>query len=194
MEEIEKSLAILKKRKTQIPPMTSAVKINGKKLYEYQRKNIEIEVPEREVTLKNYEILSDLRYVDNHFEIDLKIEVSKGYFVRSLARDLGELLGGKAIIKELRRTKSGIYSIENAKALDEVKESDIIPVSKFFDFKKIKVLDYLIPLVKNGITLDERQTSTKGVFYVDSSKGILAIYEEVEPLKYKPIYFFEEDE
>jgi hypothetical protein len=50
----------------------------------------------------------------------------------------------------------------------------------------------MIPLVKNGITMDERQTSIHGTFYVDSSMGILAIYEEVDNLKYKPILIFKE--
>lgn len=190
VEDIKNALAILKEKKTQIPPLTSAIKINGMKLYEYQRKGIEVSLPEREVTLKDYEIVSDLRMVNGHYEIDIRLFVSKGYFIRSFARDLGSLLGGCAILKELRRTKSGEYKIEDATKLDLITSDNIIPVLDFFKFKKIYVKDYMIPLVKNGITMDERQTDIHEPFYVDSKEGILAIYEEVSDLKYKPVLIF----
>jgi tRNA pseudouridine55 synthase len=192
IKNIQLALEELKSRKTQIPPLTSAVKIDGMKLYEYQRKGIDVKVPSRNEELKEYEILSDLRFINNHYEIDIKISVSKGYFVRSLARDLGVLLGGCAILKDLRRTKSGEYKIEDAIPLDNITKDNIIPIFSFFDLPKVCVKDYMIPLVKNGITMDERQTSIHGTFYVDSSMGILAIYEEVDNLKYKPILIFKE--
>ena len=193
IELIKEKMDLIKAKKTQIPPLTSAIKINGKKLYEYQRKGIEIDIPEREVTLYDYEIVSDLRFINNHYEIDIKVNVSKGYFIRSMARDLGMLLGGKAIIKELRRTKSGIYKIEDSIPLDKIEKNNIIPIKEFFDLPKVYVKDYMIPLVKNGVTMDKRQTNIHGAFYVDSKDGILAIYEEVEELKYKPILIFKEE-
>ena len=192
IDNIQSALEELKKKDTQIPPLTSAVKIDGMKLYEYQRKGIEVELPKRSVTLYDYEIVSDLRYINNHYEIDVRIFVSKGFFVRSLARDLGVLLNGCAILKDLRRTKSGAYKIEDSIPLDDITKDNIIPILKFFDLPKVYVKDYMIPLVKNGITMDERQTSIHNAFYVDSSSGILAIYEEQEELKYKPVLIFKE--
>jgi tRNA pseudouridine55 synthase len=163
------------------------------KLYEYQRKGMDVDIPEREVTLKDYEILSDLRYVDGSYEIDIKLSVSKGYFIRSFARDLGLLLNGLAIVKELRRIRSGDYVIEDAHKISEIEESSIIPIFDFFKLPKVYVKDYLIPLVKNGITLDDRQTNLHEPFYVDSKDGILAIYEEVDSNKYKPVLIFKEE-
>lgn len=192
IDNIQSALEELKKKDTQIPPLTSAVKIDGMKLYEYQRKGIEVELPKRSVTLYDYEIVSDLRYINNHYEIDVRIFVSKGFFVRSLARDLGVLLNGCAILKDLRRTKSGAYKIEDSIPLDDITKDNIIPILKFFDLPKVYVKDYMIPLVKNGITMDERQTSIHNTFYVDSSSGVLAIYEEQEELKYKPVLIFKE--
>ena len=192
VEDILNALEELKLKKTQIPPLTSAIKIDGMKLYEYQRKGIEVELPKREVTLKEYEIVSDLRYIDGKYEIDIRLFVSKGYFIRSLARDLGVLLGGVAILKDLRRTKSGEYNINNSHKLEDITESNIIPILDFFKFKKLYVKDYLIPLVKNGVTLDERQTTLHEPFYVDSKEGILGIYEEKEEKKYKPVLLFKE--
>ena len=187
IDDIKNALEELKRRKVQTPPLTSAVKIDGMKLYEYQRKGIEVEVPKREVTLYDYEIVSELRNTCGYFEIDIRLFVSKGYFVRSLARDLGILLGGAAILKDLRRTKSGEYKIEDAIPLEEIKENHVISIFDFFKFPKVYVKDYMIPLVKNGITMDERQTNIHEPFYVDSKEGILAIYEEVDHLKYKPV-------
>lgn len=193
VEEINSGILELKKRSTQKPPLTSAVKVDGMKLYEYQRKGMDVDIPEREVTLKDYEILSDLRFVDGFYEIDIKLSVSKGYFIRSFARDLGLLLNGVAIVKELRRIRSGDYVIEDAHKIKEIDEASIIPIFDFFKFPKVYIKDYLIPLVKNGITLDDRQTNLHEPFYVDSKDGILAIYEEVDRNKYKPVLIFRED-
>jgi tRNA pseudouridine55 synthase len=193
IDDIKRAIEELKKRGTQKPPLTSAVKVDGMKLYEYQRKGMDVDIPEREVTLKDYEILSDLRYVDGYYEIDIKLSVSKGYFIRSFARDLGLLLNGLAIVKELRRIRSGDYVIEDAHKISEIEESSIIPIFDFFKLPKVYVKDYLIPLVKNGITLDDRQTNLHEPFYVDSKDGILAIYEEVDSNKYKPVLIFKEE-
>lgn len=193
VEEINSAILELKKRSTQKPPLTSAVKVDGMKLYEYQRKGIDVDIPEREVTLKDYEILSDLRFVDGFYEIDIKLSVSKGYFIRSFARDLGLLLNGVAIVKELRRIRSGDYVIEDAHKIKEIDEASIIPIFDFFKFPKVYIKDYLIPLVKNGITLDDRQTNLHEPFYVDSKDGILAIYEEVDRKKYKPVLIFKQE-
>lgn len=193
IEEINSAILELKKRSTQKPPLTSAVKVDGMKLYEYQRKGMDVDIPEREVTLKDYEILSDLRFVDGFYEIDIKLSVSKGYFIRSFARDLGLLLNGVAIVKELRRIRSGDYVIEDAHKIKEIDEASIIPIFDFFKFPKVYIKDYLIPLVKNGITLDDRQTNLHEPFYVDSKDGILAIYEEVDRNKYKPVLIFKQE-
>lgn len=193
VDEINSAILELKKRTTQKPPLTSAVKVDGMKLYEYQRKGMDVDIPEREVTLKDYEILSDLRFVDGFYEIDIKLSVSKGYFIRSFARDLGLLLNGVAIVKELRRIRSGDYVIEDAHKIKEIDEASIIPIFDFFKFPKVYIKDYLIPLVKNGITLDDRQTNLHEPFYVDSKDGILAIYEEVDRNKYKPVLIFKQE-
>ena len=189
---IREKMAILKESKTQIPPMTSAIKVNGKKLYEYQRKGIEIERKERSITIYESEIVSDLRFNEGHYEIDIRLFVSKGFYVRSYAHDLGELLGGKAILKNLRRTKAGSECISMAKPMDDIKETDIIPIHEFFKLPRVDVNDYIAGLVKNGVALDNRQTDLKGVFYVCNRNEIIAIYEYIEDNKYKPILIFKE--
>ena len=187
---IKEKMAILKDMKEQIPPMTSAIKVNGRKLYEYQRKGIEIERKPRPINIYESELVSDLRFVDGHYEIDIRLFVSKGFYVRSYAHDLGEMLGGSGIIKELRRTRAGEHSIEMATELSSITRDNIIPIEKFFSFKSIEVNDYIAGLVKNGVTLDNRQTDLKEVFYVRNNGKIIAIYEYIMDNKYKPIIIF----
>ena len=190
LDDIKKCVNELSKKTKQIPPLTSAIKVNGKKLYEYQRKGIDIEVKERNIKIYSSEILSDLRYIDNHYEIDIKLNVSKGFYVRSYARDLGIMLNGNAVLKELRRTKAGEFCVENSVSLDELREEDCISIFKQFDFPKVEVNDYLKNLVLNGVTLDERQTTINQVFYVTNKCDIIAIYEPVDDKKYKPVLIF----
>ena len=186
-DELLDKINYLKNQTEQIPPMTSAIKINGKKLYEYQREGKEIGLEKRPIKIYDIELLS---YDKINNECDIRLFVSKGFYVRSFARDLGELLNSDAIIKELRRTKIDNIDISKSKKLEEINENDIIRIEDFFDFPKVEVNDYIAKLVKNGITLDERQTTIDGIFFVTNNCDIIAIYEKVENNKYKPILIF----
>lgn len=95
----------------QIPPIYSAVKINGKKLYDYARKNIPITIPERTVQLLSADIID---FDKENQILKIKILVSKGFYVRSFANDLGITLNSCATLIELQRTKSGDFCIEQA--------------------------------------------------------------------------------
>lgn len=189
IEDIPLALNELKLQDKQIPPLTSAIKINGKKLYQYQRENIDIEISERNVKLYDYELINSY-YVDDHLEIEIRLVVSKGYYIRSFARDLGELLNTCAIVHELKRTKIGKFNIIDSKDLDNINTNDIIPIKSFLDLPIVEVKDYLYNMVLNGITLDERQTNIDGAFYVKCNCDIIAIYEKKEDNKYKPIIIF----
>ena len=184
LSDIKKNIEILKNKTKQIPPMTSAIKINGKKLYEYQKKGIEVEVEKRKIKINDIELIE---YNKELKECVIRLNVSKGFYVRSFARDLALLLNSDAIIKELRRTKIENLDIKDSKELDSITKDDIIPIDKFFDFPRVEVDDYIAKLVKNGITLDNRQTTIKGVFFVINKCDIIAVYEQIEENKYKPI-------
>ena len=162
-DELLNAISKLKEERYQLPPMTSAIKVNGKKLYEYQRQGIEVEVEKREIKINDIELIS---FDDNNYLCDIRLNVSKGFYVRSFARDLGILLNSDAIIKELRRTKIENYDVSNAKKLDEIEENDIIKIEDFFDFPWVEVNDYIAKLVKNGVVLDNRQTTINGIFFV----------------------------
>lgn len=192
-EQVINTLNSFLGKSEQVVPAYSAVKINGKKLYEYERKNQVIDVPAREIKIHELTQISELRCVDNHYEVDLFIKCSKGFYVRSFARDLGILLGGKAIMKELRRTLSGNFDLINSVPLKDVTVDNIVPITDIFNyFDKLEVNDYIAHLAKNGVVFDERQIITDKPFYVLHNNVIIAIYEVIDVNKYKPLIIFKE--
>ncbi len=186
-EELLNAIDKLKHEEEQLPPMTSAIKVNGKKLYEYQRKGIEVKVEKRKVKINDIELIE---YDINNKKCIIRLNVSKGFYVRSFARDLGILLNSDAIISELRRTKIDNLDIKDSVTLNDLNTNNIIKIEDFFDFPKVEVSDYIAKLVKNGVKLDERQTTIKGIFFVTNKCDIIAMYEEIDVNKYKPILIF----
>jgi tRNA pseudouridine55 synthase len=93
----------------QVPPIFSALKKNGRKMYELARKGEKVEMKSREIEIYEFEILSV-----NLPEVKFRVKVSKGTYIRSLAYDFGKTLGSGGYLSELRRTKIGNFSIENA--------------------------------------------------------------------------------
>ena len=114
-EEFEKVVDSFVGEITQVPPMYSAIKVNGKKLYEYAREGKEVERKERKVTIYGIDILS----FDD--EIKIKVACSKGTYIRTLINDIGEALGTYACMDSLVRTKSSVFTLENAVTLGELK-------------------------------------------------------------------------
>ncbi len=102
----------------QKPPIFSAIKIKGKKAYEYARKNEEVVIKSKKVRIDSFE----LTRVDLP-EVDFKIKCSKGTYIRSLAHDLGMLLNSGAHLSALRRTKIGDFKVEDAMTIDDFKNS-----------------------------------------------------------------------
>lgn len=107
----------------QTVPLYSAVKINGKKLYEYARTGEEVTLPTREINISNIELL------DYHDDlIKFKTTVSKGTYIRSLIEDIGKNLGTLATMEDLVRTKQGRYKIEDSYTLEDIKNNNYIPI------------------------------------------------------------------
>lgn len=172
----------------QIPPMYSAVKIGGKKLYELARKGIEIERAEREVEIY---VIEPLNYDGNVAVID--IECSKGTYIRTLCRDIGDKLGCGAHMGFLLRLQSGIFDISSSLTLDEVIQgvengtTDFIkPVDYIFnEIPKVTVKDESIKWVQNGAQiylkdiLGDLSEKPKLVRVYDSTEEFLAIYKTV---------------
>jgi tRNA pseudouridine55 synthase len=108
----------------QQPPLYSAIKLNGKKLYEYARKGLKIEVPARQVIIKSIKLIN---YDQRENTIKFRAECSKGTYIRSLVKDIAENLGSIATVSQLRRTGAGIFQVESAIKIEAVKKEKIIP-------------------------------------------------------------------
>ena len=166
-------------------PKYSAVKINGKKLYEYARNEEEISLPSRLVDIKNIEV------IDVGKVIKIKCMVSKGTYIRSLIRDIGLKLGTYATMTSLLRTKQGIFDIETSYKLDDIKNGtyELIKIEKVFeDYPKIILDEDGYKKVANGCVLDNKYDSAYILFYYRDS--LVSIYKSVENKKIKPFIMF----
>lgn len=122
-ERLQEVLASLTGVIEQTPPMFSAVKVNGKRLYEYARKGETVERPTRQVTIYALELLDDNEsYEGQEITFPVRIDCSKGTYIRTLAVQIGEALGYPAHMKELVRTASGTFTRDNCFTLAQVAE------------------------------------------------------------------------
>lgn len=106
-------------KQEQVPPIYSAIKVNGKKLYEYARKGQEVKLEPRKIEIYNIELLNINK---DEKQISFRVKCSKGTYIRSLCEDIAEKLGTVGLMKELKRTVVGDFKIENAITVEELKE------------------------------------------------------------------------
>ena len=140
-------------KQNQIPPMYSAIKVNGKKLYEYAREGKKVDIKPREIEI--YDI--KLKKYQNS-EITFEVECSKGTYIRTLCEDIARKLGTIGCMKDLKRTKVDTFSIENAVSLENLDyiniEEKIIPIEKIFlDKLQINLNERKLELFLNGVQL-----------------------------------------
>ncbi|HET7616137.1 MAG TPA: tRNA pseudouridine(55) synthase TruB, partial [Bacillales bacterium] len=111
VKQLKEALLELTGTIQQVPPMYSAVKVNGRKLYEYAREGKEVERPKRTVTVYELELLDEaISFIDNRISFWIRVRCSKGTYIRTLAVDVGKSLGFPAHMSSLVRTRSGIFS------------------------------------------------------------------------------------
>ena len=168
-------------KQKQVPPMYSAIKVNGKKLYEYARKNVQIELEAREIEI--YEIkLGTINQKENR--ITFTVHCSKGTYIRSLCEDIAQRLGTIGYMKELNRTKVGIFNIENSISVEELEQNKnnpeelnkyIIPIERIFiniygNNNCISLNDRKLGLFSNGVKLT--YGLSEGLYRIYNSKGV----------------------
>lgn len=159
-------------------PKYSAVKINGKKLYEYAREGIDVELPKRLVNIKSIELVSDIRYSDGYIDFTIKCLVSKGTYIRSLIRDIADKLGCYGVMSSLVRTRQGDFSINDSYSISDIENGNynIINLGTFFKDKyKVIVDDDLKKDILNGKIL-KNIYGVDEVLFVDSDDLVLALY------------------
>lgn len=159
-EQVREKLTEFVGEISQLPPMYSAVSVDGKRLYELARQGIEVERKARQVTVYSIEMLSEN---EESGEYTISVECSSGTYIRTLISDLGEALGCGAVMTDLRRTKANGFGIENAVTLEELSaaaengtlEELIIPVDKALEeYPVIKVTAAQAKRFSNGGELD----------------------------------------
>ena len=153
----EKILSSFIGKQIQEPPIYSAIKVNGKKLYEYARKGESVEIPKREIEIYDME-LRGINKIEN--EIEFKVRCSKGTYIRSLCVDLAKKLGTIGYMKDLKRLKVGEFSIENSITINEQTtkediEKNIITIEELFkNEEKIELDTKKLILFLNGVRLN----------------------------------------
>lgn len=170
-------------------PIYSALKVNGKRLYEYARGNKEVEIPKREIEIYEIELLEL-----NKDEFKFRVVVSKGTYIRSLIRDIGNKLGISCVMSDLIRMKQGNFRLEDSYTLEEVKSDNYKLISikdALAEYKFVKVNSFIENKVLNGRILENRYEDEKIVF-INESNEVLAIYKvyEKDNTKVKPIKVF----
>lgn len=174
-EKIDKVLKEFLGKQKQKPPIYSAIKINGKKAYEYARKGKEIEINEREIEIYKINLL--------HYEKDtitFEVNCSKGTYIRVLCEDIAEKLGTVGYMKNLRRTEVDKFNLEQAVTIEEIKEKTdiveqkIISVEEIFNNnEKIQLNEYKLNLFLNGVKLTYNKPN--GVYRVYNNDKFIGL-------------------
>lgn len=159
----------------QIPPIYSAIKVKGKKLYEYARKGQNIEITPRKITIYDIKLL---KIDTDKCEIRFEVSCSKGTYIRSLCEDIAKKIGTVGYMKELQRTKVGEFTIEQSVLVEdldkEMIEKHIITIEKLFkDSKDIVLNEKKLQQFLNGVKLS--LTLKDGIYKIYSNQQFIGI-------------------
>ena len=176
--DLEKTISNYKKTYLQEVPIYSAVKVNGKKLYEYARNNESVELPKKEVTIKEIELLSSDRN-----EFMFKSLVSKGCYIRSLINDIGESLNTYATMTKLTRTKLGKFTLENSNTLEDIKNNNykLYSIDNALDYPIVEIDNDLYKKISNGVKIKNTYNIEDKVIF-KYNNTILGIYQKDEDM------------
>ncbi len=164
--EIERVISLFTGDIMQTPPMYSAIKVGGKKLYQLAREGKTVELEPRKVRIDSVKILGR-----NGNDVSLDITCSKGTYIRSLCNDIGEKLGCFSHMAALRRTASGNFTEKEAVKLSELSEENaenyLVPTDRLFDYPAFKATGKQEYLIKNGVSA-----------YCEGGEGLYRVYSE----------------
>ena len=157
-EELLKVLKSYIGKYNQEVPLYSAVKVGGRKLYEYARSGTPVTPPSKEVEVYSLELISDLKHIKGAVEFTIRCEVSKGTYIRSLIRDIAYSLNTYGTMKNLIRTRQGIFTLKDAYTLKDIEENNykLLSIKECLPNIKTTVIEEsLLTKVKNGMVLDK---------------------------------------
>lgn len=183
-EKLVRALKKFKKTYMQEVPMYSAVKVNGRKLYDYARHDEEVVPPKKRVTIYDIELL-DYEYDD----VKIRCTVSKGTYIRALIRDICEYLKTYGVMTGLVRTKINDFKIEDAYTLDEIRNGNykLLSLEDFLDFKVIDLDEDNLNKIKNGNIYCDRENDYILFKYLNED---IALYYRINEEELKPLIMF----
>ena len=203
-EEVKKAILSFVGDYAQVPPMYSALKFNGKKLYELAREGKSVERKARNVQIFSIEILEV-----NLPRVRMSVHCSKGTYIRTLCHDIGTMLGCGGCMEKLLRTKVGVFELKDTLKLSEIDElakagaveEKIISVDELFeDYVKVWVKQAFDVVVHNGNRVEKRMfteklpLNTERLRVYDSENVFIGIYEYSDERKdFKPVKMFYEN-
>ncbi len=169
-EMIEYSLKSFLGKSIQTPPKVSAISVNGKRLYEYARKDQEVEIPKREIEIFEIECLN----IDE--EIHFRVQCSSGTYIRSLCEDIAEKLGTIGTMSKLTRTKIEMFNVKDAYTIEQIRNNEFkfTSVNEALNYPKFEIESVID--VKNGKKI--RCDSEEDVILLTHNNEVLALYEK----------------
>lgn len=192
-EELLKVLKSYIGKYNQEVPLYSAVKVGGRKLYEYARSGTPVIPPSKEVEVYSLELISDLKHIKGAVEFTIRCEVSKGTYIRSLIRDIAYSLNTYGTMKNLIRTRQGIFTLKDAYTLKDIEENNykLLSIKECLPNIKTTVIEEpLLTKVKNGMVLDNFFKENMSLLLDKEGKEI-AIYIASGDNKVKPYKMIE---
>lgn len=194
-EQIKECVSSFVGETEQIPPMYSALKINGKKLYELAREGKTVERKPRKITISDIDIV-DINLEEKIFTMD--VTCSKGTYIRTLCHDIGEKLGICATMEKLVRTRVSVFKIEDALTLNDIEilskekpeifREKVYSVDSLFDYSKVNVAGDGIRYLQNGNTLKAKDfkqdvsgiKQDEKILVYDENNNFKAVYQKNE--------------
>lgn len=179
LEEIENELNNFRGDIEQLPPIYSAIKVNGKKLYEYARKGEEVEIKPRSVNISDLKILN---YDQENRILELYIKCSKGTYIRSIAHDLGKNLGCFGHLIKLVRVKAGDFEVENSIKLEDLADIETVQKHLIYPLEKLDYQTYELntkelELVSHGMQIFARTNLQNGAVILTNNNKLIAVAE-----------------
>lgn len=190
-EKIESVLASMIGSYNQEVPIYSAVKVNGKKLYEYARSKESVDLPKHLVEIKKLELL-DINYSETKTIIKVKCLVSKGTYIRALGNDIAKKLSSIAIMSNLTRTKQGHFSLEDSFEIEDILADNykILKIEEVLDYPRVEVDEKLKEKISNGAIINNNYN--ENIILFTYSNNLLALYKtyDKDNTKLKPWKMF----
>ena len=186
-KDIENFLGNLVGESFQTPPIYSAIKVKGKRLYKYARQNQEVDIPVRKIIVDNTELLS----VESN-KVTFQITVSKGTYIRSIVEELGKSLNTVAIVEKLSRTSIGNLDINHSKLNKNIETMDYKSNLQSLDWKEVinlpilEINQELLKSVQHGQLILSSMFSNQEKYILSINNDVVAIYKPFNEKYFKP--------